>query len=148
MLQHAWALADLTAVDRARTPWLFVVSHAPFYTSNLAHQTEAAAFFKIWEHPVFQRYGVDAVFSGHIHAYERTAAAIAWTPPARPTSRSATAGRQRASTRTLTPGGPATPGRSSATRPGASACLDEGFWSLSPSNIFYIENPYMYNKFQ
>ena len=36
--QYAWLLRDLAAVDRARTPWLLVVMHAPWYNSNYAHQ--------------------------------------------------------------------------------------------------------------
>jgi hypothetical protein len=33
-----WLAADLAAVDRSKTPWLFVVVHAPPYNSNTAHQ--------------------------------------------------------------------------------------------------------------
>lgn len=36
--QYAWLLRDLAAVDRARTPWLIVSFHAPWYNSNYAHQ--------------------------------------------------------------------------------------------------------------
>jgi len=33
-LQHAWLVRDLAAVDRAATPWLVVMMHAPWYNSN------------------------------------------------------------------------------------------------------------------
>lgn len=29
--QYQWLRADLAAVDRARTPWLIVVTHPPWY---------------------------------------------------------------------------------------------------------------------
>ena len=70
--QYRWAAADLAAVDRSVTPWLIVISHAPFYTSNLRHQTEGRLMLEIFE-GLFIHYAVDAVATGHIHAYERTA---------------------------------------------------------------------------
>ena len=36
--QYAWLERDLAGVDRARTPWLIVGMHAPWYNSNTAHQ--------------------------------------------------------------------------------------------------------------
>ena len=38
--QYRWAAADLASVDRSVSPWLIVVNHSPYYTSNLRHQTE------------------------------------------------------------------------------------------------------------
>ena len=69
--QYRWLAADLASVDRSVTPWVLVISHAPFYTSNLRHQMEGALILEVYE-PLFLRYGVDAVAAGHIHAYERT----------------------------------------------------------------------------
>lgn len=40
--QYAWLHRDLAAVDRARTPWVIVVFHAPWYNSNYAHQARTA----------------------------------------------------------------------------------------------------------
>ncbi|KAL4856311.1 Purple acid phosphatase 18 [Chlorella vulgaris] len=68
--QYAWLLRDLAAVDRARTPWVVVVQHAPWYNSNYAHQGEGDAMKESMEQLLYQ-YGVDFVFSGHVHAYER-----------------------------------------------------------------------------
>jgi acid phosphatase type 7 len=38
--QYAWLKQELAAVDRARTPWLIAVLHAPWYNSNLHHYGE------------------------------------------------------------------------------------------------------------
>ena len=40
-LQHAWLARDLSAVDRAATPWLVVMMHAPWYNTNTGHRAEA-----------------------------------------------------------------------------------------------------------
>ena len=61
-----WVEQDLA---NARTPWKFVVSHAP------AFQTGAKEYS--WQQlrklaTVFQKTGVDVVFSGHCHNYQRT----------------------------------------------------------------------------
>ena len=36
--QYTWLQADLAKVDRAKTPWLLVLIHAPWYNSNANHQ--------------------------------------------------------------------------------------------------------------
>ena len=41
--QYRWAAADLASVDRSVSPWLIVVNHSPYYTSNLRHQTEGTS---------------------------------------------------------------------------------------------------------
>ena len=71
--QHDWVLADLAAVDRARTPFLFVANHCPLYNSNKAHHNDGQAvdMLAALEDP-FAAAGVDAVFAGHVHAYERS----------------------------------------------------------------------------
>ncbi|KAI7841497.1 hypothetical protein COHA_004890 [Chlorella ohadii] len=68
--QYAWLLRDLAGVDRAHTPWLIVSFHAPWYNSNYAHQGEGEEMRKAME-PVLYEHGVDFVFCGHVHAYER-----------------------------------------------------------------------------
>lgn len=40
-LQYEWLAADLHAVDRSRTPWIILMTHVPWYTSNLMHIAEA-----------------------------------------------------------------------------------------------------------
>eukprot|EP00943_MAST-04B_sp_MAST-4B-sp1_P003292 g3292.t1 len=69
--QYKWFEEDIRKVDRSQTPWLFVVTHEPFYCSNKAHYKEAEDMRKVYE-PLFSRYHVNMVFSGHVHSYERT----------------------------------------------------------------------------
>lgn len=70
--QYLWVQADLKSVDRRKTPWLIVVVHAPWYNSNEAHQGESASvdMKKDLEDLIYGA-RVDAVFAGHVHAYER-----------------------------------------------------------------------------
>jgi len=58
-------------VDRERTPWLIVLLHAPWYNSNWAHQGEGDRMKASME-PMLYAAGVDILFAGHVHAYERS----------------------------------------------------------------------------
>uniref|UniRef100_A0A0C9QL22 Purple acid phosphatase n=1 Tax=Wollemia nobilis TaxID=56998 RepID=A0A0C9QL22_9CONI len=69
--QYQWLQADLSRVDRMRTPWLIVVFHAPWYNSNLAHQGEGDDMMESME-PLLYDAKVDIVLAGHVHAYERS----------------------------------------------------------------------------
>lgn len=69
--QAAWLAADLAGVDRARTPWVIVTMHAPFYSSNFAHLGEGEPMRHSMERLLYQ-HNVDLVFAGHVHAYERS----------------------------------------------------------------------------
>lgn len=69
--QRAWLSSDLARVDRGRTPWLIVGMHAPWYSSNTAHLDEVDGMRRSLE-PLLLQYGADVVFTGHVHAYERT----------------------------------------------------------------------------
>ena len=69
--QYAFALADLAAVNRAVTPWLIVMHHAPLYTTYWVHYKDSECFKEIYE-SLYAAYGVDFVISGHVHAYERS----------------------------------------------------------------------------
>lgn len=82
--QYAWLLADLGTVDRSVTPWVVTVLHAPWYNSNTAHQLEGEAMRESME-PLLYAAGVDIVFAGHVHAYERCVRTYNWNPdPAGP----------------------------------------------------------------
>eukprot|EP00471_Norrisiella_sphaerica_P006244 CAMPEP_0184478520 /NCGR_PEP_ID=MMETSP0113_2-20130426/522_1 /TAXON_ID=91329 /ORGANISM="Norrisiella sphaerica, Strain BC52" /LENGTH=688 /DNA_ID=CAMNT_0026856343 /DNA_START=280 /DNA_END=2346 /DNA_ORIENTATION=- len=73
-LQYAWLLSDLQSVDRNQTPWLFVFMHAPMYNSNVKHvpwEEEPTTQMKDNMEELFYQYGVNVVFAGHVHAYER-----------------------------------------------------------------------------
>ncbi|KAG4166532.1 hypothetical protein ERO13_A13G138700v2 [Gossypium hirsutum] len=69
--QYSWLKADLSKVDRKKTPWLVVLFHVPWYNSNHAHQGEGDGMMTAME-PLLYAAGVDLVFAGHVHAYERS----------------------------------------------------------------------------
>lgn len=66
-----WLQKDLATVDRAVTPWILVTLHAPWYNSNTAHHLDGEEMRKSVE-PILLAAGVNAVFGGHVHAYERS----------------------------------------------------------------------------
>ncbi|XP_024013759.1 purple acid phosphatase 21 [Eutrema salsugineum] len=68
--QYRWLQADLKKVDRKTTPWLVVVMHTPWYSTNKAHEGEGESMRKAMERLFFLSH-VDIVFAGHIHTYER-----------------------------------------------------------------------------
>jgi len=68
--QYQWLAAKLAAVDRVKTPWLVIQMHASFYSTALPHAMETECMRQLYE-PLFNDYGVDLVFSGHDHDYER-----------------------------------------------------------------------------
>lgn len=73
---------DSTAMDAAQLRWLegalaasqaqwkLAFFHHPLYSSATTHGSDTALRAKL--EPLFVRYGVAAVFSGHDHTYERT----------------------------------------------------------------------------
>jgi hypothetical protein len=71
--QNLWLENDLGSVDRSVTPWVVVSFHQPFVNSNSAHsiETEGKPMQAAIEDILF-RNKVDLVFSGHVHAYERS----------------------------------------------------------------------------
>ncbi|XP_004301530.1 PREDICTED: purple acid phosphatase 23 isoform X2 [Fragaria vesca subsp. vesca] len=68
--QYAWLKDDLHQVDRSVTPWLVAAWHSPWYNSYSSHYQEFECMRQEMEALLYQ-YGVDIVFSGHVHAYER-----------------------------------------------------------------------------
>jgi 3',5'-cyclic AMP phosphodiesterase CpdA len=65
--QISWLESELRA-SAAR--WKIAVFHHPLYSSGKTHGS-ATGLRRVLE-PLFSRYGVQAVFSGHDHIYERT----------------------------------------------------------------------------
>lgn len=71
--QYKWFLEDISNINREKTPWVIVVMHCPWYNSNKAHQAEIQAVLMRENMEVlFFQYMVNIVFTGHVHAYERT----------------------------------------------------------------------------
>lgn len=69
--QYLFVKEDLAHVDRIRTPWVVVQFHTPWYNSNSKHYQEAFKH-QVDMEELFYSYGVDLVFNGHIHSYERS----------------------------------------------------------------------------
>ncbi len=65
--QLKWVAGALAASTAA---WKLVFFHHPIYSSADTHGSDTALRAKL--EPLFVRYGVAAVFSGHDHTYERT----------------------------------------------------------------------------
>jgi hypothetical protein len=72
-IQYKWLHTDLLSIDREITPWIIVVMHCPWYSSNKNHygDTQTVAMRDSMEE-LFYQYKINIVFSGHVHAYERT----------------------------------------------------------------------------
>ena len=71
--QFNWLQNNLELVDRNVTPWLIVVMHCPWYSSNINHYADqqTVQMRKSME-DLFYRHNVNLVFNGHVHDYERT----------------------------------------------------------------------------
>ncbi|KAH9287762.1 hypothetical protein KI387_031879, partial [Taxus chinensis] len=69
-MQYAWLKQDLANVDRQVTPWLVASWHPPWYNSYSSHYQEFECMRQEME-DILYKFGVDIVFSGHVHAYER-----------------------------------------------------------------------------
>ena len=63
---RAWLEEDL---NRSRQAWKFVCFHTPAFHSSREHYTEQK--MRLWE-PLFEKAGVDVVFAGHVHNYQRS----------------------------------------------------------------------------
>jgi len=75
--QYEFLESDLMGVNRSVIPWVIVGWHRPQYLdqpnfSNVTGDTVVAQKLVEEVEPLFARYQVDVVFSGHIHQYTRT----------------------------------------------------------------------------
>lgn len=66
--QRNWLKKDLSKTDK---PFIVVFFHHPIYSSE--YDTAKNAGLEALWHSLFDKYGVDVVFSGHVHSYERLA---------------------------------------------------------------------------
>jgi len=65
--QYKWLVNDL---KRTHTKWKIVFLHHPAYSSGIGHGSELEVRRILT--PLFRKYGVDIVFCGHEHIYERS----------------------------------------------------------------------------
>ena len=72
--QYQWLHEELSQrVDRKATPWLLVMFHSPLHTTFVNHYDELNGRIMLEAmEPLFVKYGVNIVVSGHDHAYLRT----------------------------------------------------------------------------
>ena len=75
-VQYQWLLKDLASTDKK---WKFVAHHAPPFSSDSNDYGDTARELSRrgdprTQHliPLYEKYGVDIVWCGHIHTYERT----------------------------------------------------------------------------
>lgn len=66
--QYDWLINTLE--ENRDVPWKIVFFHIPFYTSPV-HEGEMDNFFDTWW-KAFDDYGVDLIFNGHTHNYQRS----------------------------------------------------------------------------
>ena len=60
-------------VDRNNTPWVIIVMHCPWYSSNTNHYADPQTVqMRESMEELFYKYNVNLVFNGHVHDYERT----------------------------------------------------------------------------
>jgi hypothetical protein len=64
--ETAWLSDDL----KSTRSWRFIALHHPIYSSEAKHFGGWVNLRDAWE-PTFVSHGVNAVFQGHVHAYER-----------------------------------------------------------------------------
>eukprot|EP01114_Cavostelium_apophysatum_P012731 TRINITY_DN2915_c0_g1_i2.p1 TRINITY_DN2915_c0_g1~~TRINITY_DN2915_c0_g1_i2.p1 ORF type:complete len:253 (+),score=25.47 TRINITY_DN2915_c0_g1_i2:509-1267(+) len=69
--QYKWLEKDLKSVNSTETPWIIAGWHTPWYSSNHAHN-DSGDDMRVYFEDLLNKYNVDLVLSGHIHAYERT----------------------------------------------------------------------------
>ena len=73
--QYRFVENDLSnASNNPAIKWIIVMSHRQFYSSLCGDHDSCEPIKKFREayHPLFEKYGVDLLFSGHAHNYQRT----------------------------------------------------------------------------
>lgn len=72
--QYMWLVQKLSSIDREVTPWVLLTIHTPLYNTfdRHLHDPQIAAAKEHLEYLMVEHH-VNLVFTGHIHAYQRTA---------------------------------------------------------------------------
>lgn len=72
-IQYDWIVEEFESVDRSVTPWVIAVLHTPVYNTFTLHRHDPQIVAaKLHLEPLFTKYNINLVFTGHIHAYLRT----------------------------------------------------------------------------
>ena len=72
--QRAWLRRTLHGIDRKVSPWVVVMMHRSIYGRTVAEaEQQVQNHLQTRLEPIFRRYRVNVVFSGHEHRYLRTA---------------------------------------------------------------------------
>ncbi len=66
--QYIWLEEQLSSNEATQAEWIFVFSHVPSYHNFSLNAYQDNTDYLV---PLFEQYGVDFNFSGHIHGYER-----------------------------------------------------------------------------
>jgi predicted phosphodiesterase len=67
--QYEWLVQELQSAAYRDATWHVAILHHPPFTCTSGHSDDTTVQSQLV--PLFEQYGVDAVFSGHSHAYER-----------------------------------------------------------------------------
>ncbi len=67
--QYTWLEEELQSPECTSADWQIVYFHHPPYTATSGHSDDMNV--QTYLVPLFEQYGVDMVFNGHSHAYER-----------------------------------------------------------------------------
>ena len=73
--QYSFVENDLSKVsENPDTKWIIVLTHRQQYSSHCGNHDSCDPIKKLRDtyHPLFEKYGVDLLFSGHAHNYQRT----------------------------------------------------------------------------
>lgn len=94
--QYRWLEADLqrAAARRDVVPWIVAAGHRPVYCSDTSEWDEHRPGAPMQQAlgPLFARYGVSLVLTGHMHAYERTHPVLNGTVVSQPRANAAPGG--------------------------------------------------------
>ncbi len=66
--QYEWIESELSSEKAQNAQWLFTISHIPSYVAGTQSYFPDNNKYLV---PLFEKYGVDFSFSGHVHGYER-----------------------------------------------------------------------------